>query len=87
MHAVDGGLIKLEVARVQHVACGAAEKDAHGTRYGVVHGEELGRDAAKVHLVSRLDFHKLGVFDSVLLELAFDQAQGHLRAVNGHLTI
>ena len=87
MHAVDGGLIKLEVARVQHVASGAAEKDAHGTRDGVVHGEELGGDAAQVHLVTRLDFHKLGVFDSVLLELAFDQAQGHLRAVNGHLTI
>ena len=39
----------------------------------MIHGEELGRDAAQVHLVSRFDFHKLGVFDSVLLELSFDQ--------------
>ena len=87
MYAVDGGLVKLEVARVQHVACRAAEKDAHGTRDGVVHGEELGRDAAEVHLVARLDFHKLGVFDPMLFELALDQAQCHLRTVDGHLTI
>ena len=87
MHAVDGRLVELEVACVQHVTGRAAEEYAHSAGDGVVHGEEFGRDATELHLVARLDFHELRVLDSMLLELALDKAQRHLRAVNRHLTI
>ena len=86
-HAVDGGLIELEVARVQHVSGRALEEHAHGARDGMVHGEELGREAAQLDLVARFDLDELGVLDLMLGELALDEAQRHLRAVDGHVAI
>ena len=87
MHSVNGGLIELEVAGMQHVTRRAAEKDADRSGDGVIHGEELGRDAAEIHFVAWLDLHELGVFNPMLFELALDKAQGHLRCIDGHLTI
>ena len=53
----------------------------------MVHGEELGREAAELHLVARLDLDELRVLDLMLGELALDEAEGHLRAVDGHVAI
>ncbi len=87
VHAVDGRLVQLEVARVQHVAGRALEEHAHRARDGVVHGEELDREAAELHLVARLDLDELGVLDAVLGELALDEAERELRAVDGHRAV
>ena len=53
----------------------------------MVHGEELGREAAQLDLVARFDLDELGVLDLMLGELALDEAQRHLRAVDGHVAI
>ena len=84
MHAVDGALVELEVARVQDVARRRLHEHAHGARNGVVHREEIDDEAAQLDFVARLDLCELGLH-AMLVELALDQAERHFGAVDRHL--
>ena len=85
--AVDRGLVELEVAGVQHVARRALQKHAHSAGDRVVHGEELRREAAHLHLLAGLDFNELGVFNAMLGELPLDKAERELGRIDGNLAV
>ena len=87
VNAIDGALIEFEVARVKHVARRRREEDAERTGDRVVHGEELRLDVAQLDLIPRLHLDQVRAFDAVLLELALDEPERHLRAVNRHLLV
>ena len=65
MHTVDGRLVEFEVARVQYVARRALEKYTYRTWDGVVHGEELGRDASELDGVAGFYLDEFGVLDAM----------------------
>ena len=83
-HAVYGGGIDLEIAGHYHGAHRGVDGKAHRIGDGVVHMDEFHAEAAGLHHVAGLVGNELhGVFQAVLLQLQFDQAVGHGRAVDG----
>ena len=84
-HAVDGRLVELEVARVEHGAGRRLEEDSERARDGVRHGEELQREAAEVDARAIRDLAELGALDVVLGELALDHAERELAREDGDL--
>ena len=84
-HAVDGGLVKLEVAGVHDVARRRVHEDAKRSWNGVRHGKERDVESTQGYGRAVLDLAKLGALDVVLGELALDDAKGELTGVDGHL--
>ena len=80
---VERELIHLEVAGVEHrTGLGA---DEHGQRIGDRMGDrvELEVEDVQGHLVAFLDGVQLGMADAVFAQLALDQSQGQLAAIDG----
>jgi hypothetical protein len=75
-HAIDGGLVKLEVAGVHNVARRRVHEDAKRGRDGVRHGKERDVEGAQGDGRAVLDLAELGALDVVLGKLALDDAQG-----------
>ena len=82
--AVDGRVINLEVARMQHRADGRCNRHRHRARDGVAYLDELHRESAQMHFVARIDHMKRHVGNLVLLQLVLNQAERKLGAVNRH---
>ena len=81
---VDGRLVELEVAGVEHRAHGRAHVDRHAVGDRVVHREEVEAEHAEVHVAAGLDLAQLRLLDAVFLELARDDAERELGAEHGH---
>ena len=82
--AVQGRVVHLEVAGVHDQAHGRVDRQGARAGDGVVHVDELHREAARLDHVALGDHVQRGhVLQPVLLELMLAQRQRQLRAVHG----
>ena len=78
--AVEGQLVHLEVAGVQHRPADGADEDGQGVGDGVVDGEELQVEVADAGPVALRDHLECGVADAVFAQLALEEGKGQRRA-------
>ena len=84
--SVYRGGVNLEVAGLDNHACRAADGKTYCVRNGVVHMDKFNIKGTQSDVVPGANFHQLGlVQQTVLLELALDQADGQLSGIDGHI--
>ena len=84
--AVDGGAVYLEVTRLNHRATVALDGEGYGVGYRVIDMYHLNGERAELYHVAGGDLMELRAAEQpVLLELALDEADGELCAVNGDI--
>ena len=84
--AVDGGAVYLEVTRLNHHAAVALDGEGYGVGYRVIDMYHLNGERAELYHVAGGDLMELRAAEQpVLLELALDEADGELCAVNGDI--
>ena len=85
--AVGRGEVDFEVAGVDDDADGGFDGEGDAVDEGVGDADGLDGEGAEGELFAGDDFDELGIFESVLFELAVDVGEGELGAVDGDVEL
>ena len=86
-HAVDGGLVELEVAGVHDGSLRGADEHAERAGDRMRHREEVDGDATEIDMAAAVHLAELGGADTEFGELALDESERQLAGEDGDLVV